>query len=196
MAHFFESLPPWWDRESDESGRPIRADVRAAAIKVWKNVCALVARIRGNNAEAGELLENAVKHVSKYLNKKGVSADVSQDPSGLLVIAVHRLAWKRSKRESRIQPIGGSNELAELLCAPDWIEASDRLIFLEKLLFALRPETRTLLRLRMEDLEWEEIGSMLQVNPAVARQRFWRDVRKTYLKLLRTLLPNENCKKK
>jgi DNA-directed RNA polymerase specialized sigma24 family protein len=195
MAHSSKSLPAWWDREFDSSGKPIRTDVRAAAIKVWESVCALVAGIRGNSAEAQELLERAVASVSKYLDKNDVGTEGSQDPGGLLVVAVHRLAWRLSRRESRIQSIGSANELADILRAPDWIGEADRRIFLDKLLSALRPETRTVLRLRMEDLEWEEIGNMLQIDASLARTRFWRDVRKAYLKMVRTPVPNTNCKK-
>src|ERR1700737_4743006 len=98
MAHSSKSLPAWWDREFDASGKPIRTDVRAAAIKVWKSVCALVEGIRGNSAEAQELLERAVASVSKYLDKNGVGTEKSQDPAWLLVVAVHRLAWRLSRR--------------------------------------------------------------------------------------------------
>src|SRR5436309_15429836 len=88
MGHSKE-FPPWWDHRYDDTGRLIRKDVRDAAAKVWGRVCQQVQRILGDIEDAGELLEKAVYAVSKYLNRHGAEA---QDPSGLLIVAVNRLA--------------------------------------------------------------------------------------------------------
>jgi DNA-directed RNA polymerase specialized sigma24 family protein len=183
MLQSLESLPPWWDREFDLSGRPIRPDVRKAAIKVWRNVCEVVEKIRGDCAEAQELLEKAVAAVSIYLNKKNVGL---HDPGGLLVVAVHRAASRLSRRERMVQTVGGTSELSEMLRAPDWLEAADRRLFLQKLVSELNPESRGILQLRIRGLEWQEIGAFLQVNSTLARNRFWKDVRRAHLKLLQS----------
>ena len=176
-----QSLTEWWDREFDQAGRPIRPDVRSAAIRVWGNVREVVAKIRGDSAEAQELLEVAVAAVSVYLNKKDVGPG---DAGGLLVRAVHRAASRRSRRERVVQAVGGASELSELVRAPDWIEAADRRLFLQKLVSKLLPENRIILRLRIKELGWEEIGKFLGVDASIARNRFWQDVRRAHLGLL------------
>jgi hypothetical protein len=183
MTQSLETLPPWWDRELDVAGRPIRADVRAAAIKVWVNVCAVVEKLRGDCAEAQELLEKAVAAVSIYLNKKNAGP---HDPGGLLVIAVHRAASRLAQHEKTVQLVGGASELSEMLRAPDWVEAADRRLFLQKLISELLPENRGILQLRIKGLEWEEIGRFLKMDSSLARKRFWKDVRRAYLKLLQS----------
>jgi DNA-directed RNA polymerase specialized sigma24 family protein len=181
MSQSLESRPPWWDREFDLSGRTIRPDVRTAAIKVWGNVCEVVEKIRGDCAEAQELLEKAVATVSIYLNKNNVGL---HDPGGLLVVAVHRAASRLSRRERVVQTIGGTSELSEILRAPDWLEAADRRLFLQKLVSELKPENRGILQLRIRGLEWQEIGRFLQVDSTMARRHFWKDVRRAHLRLL------------
>src|SRR5712664_1074361 len=65
-----EAVPPWWDRDVDiESGQLLRADVRASAHRVWRSVCAHARRVLGDTTDAPELLEAAVKAVSRYLDK-------------------------------------------------------------------------------------------------------------------------------
>jgi DNA-directed RNA polymerase specialized sigma24 family protein len=141
----------------------------------------VVAKIRGDSAEAQELLEEAVAAVSVYLNKKDVGPG---DACGLLVKAVDRAASRRSRRERVVQAVGGASELSELVRAPDWIEAADRRLFLQKLVSKLLPENRIILRLRIKDLGWEEIGEFLNVDASKARNRFWQDVRRAHLGLL------------
>jgi DNA-directed RNA polymerase specialized sigma24 family protein len=176
------SVPPWWDREFDERGRPIRTDVREAAHRVWSYIRAEVERILGDSTDPPELLESAVASVSKYLNHRKAEP---QDPSGLLILAVHRLAHRVARQRGRIQAIGGSSELSERLRAPDWIVQADRRIFLKQLVSCLSPENQGILYLRMDDFSWEEISRIRGIAALTLRSDFWRDVRRAHLKLLR-----------
>jgi DNA-directed RNA polymerase specialized sigma24 family protein len=180
MPQSTERHPQWWDREVDDAGRPIRPDVRSAAIRVWKNICDVVARIRGNSAEAPELLDKAVGTVSAYLNKKHCELG---DPGGLLVVAVHRAATRLSRRESVVPVVGGTSELAEMLRAPDWTEVADRRLILQRLAATLLPLSQAILRLRLKDMTWTEIGKLLGMDASIARSRFWQDVRRAHLEL-------------
>jgi DNA-directed RNA polymerase specialized sigma24 family protein len=141
-----------------------------------------VERVLGDSTDAPELLENAIAAVSKYLNRQNAEP---QNPSGLLILAVHRLARRVAYRRGRIQAIGGSSELSERLRAPDWIKQADRRIFLKQLVSCLSPENQGLLYLRMDDFSWEEIARMRGIAPLKLRSDFWRDVRRAHLKLLR-----------
>jgi DNA-directed RNA polymerase specialized sigma24 family protein len=173
---------PWWDREVDDSGSTIRTDVREAARRIWGRVRINVRGVLGDSSDAPELLEKAVASVSRYLDKYSVAP---HDPSGLLITAVRQLARRLDRRHRRELPIGGTNDLAKILKAPDLSDAVDRHLFLEQLVRALKERNRGILRLRIVGYEWSEIGEMLKVDPAAARKDFWRDVGRAYLKLLR-----------
>jgi DNA-directed RNA polymerase specialized sigma24 family protein len=180
------NTPPWWDREIDDRGKPIRSDVREAAHRVWQQVCVVAENILGDSTDAPELFEKAVVAVSKYLSKQNADP---HDPSGLLIVAVHRLARRLARQRGRVQAIGGVSELSERLRAPDWTVQADRSIFLQELVIYLSPENQGILRLRMDDFEWEEIARMRRVAPVTLRSNFWRDVRRAHLKLLRKPAP-------
>lgn len=180
-----EHFLPWWDRETDElTDRPFRPDVREAAHRVWKSVCLKSQEILGDPGDAAEVLESSVKTVSRYLDKNNVPLH-SADPSGLLVVACYRALHRRARRRWRIEFVGTSSELAEILRVPDWGDEIDRRLFLEELARDLDVKNRGILRLRIAGYDWKEIARMLGLNASALRQRFWRDVRKAHLRLLR-----------
>jgi hypothetical protein len=183
---FSDNLLPWWDREIDEdTGETIRADVRAAAHGVWKWVCIEARKTLGDYGDAAEVLESSVKCISRYLNKKNV-APHSADPRGLLALACYRALHRSARRQWRIELVGGTSELAELLRSPDWRDGMDRHLFLERLASKLDIKSRGILRLRMAGYDWQEIAQMTHSAPTALRKSFWRDLRKAHLRLLRT----------
>ena len=182
MPKFRKYLPPWWDRELDESSRPIRRDVREAAVRIWERVCAQVYKVLGDFAEAPELFEESVQRVSLYLDKIG---EPPTDPGGLLFVAVYRLARRRALRRERLQSIGGLKELSGVAAPAPSPDSLERRIFVDQILRTLRPESRGILRLRLKGLSWEEIGSMMRVDAPTVQKRFWRDVRRAHLNLLK-----------
>jgi DNA-directed RNA polymerase specialized sigma24 family protein len=185
-----EHLPPWWDREVDErSGVAIRSDVRESAHKVWKSVCMRARRVLGDASDAPELLESAVRSVSRYLNKNSVSLNTA-DPGGLLVLAFYRSLQRLARQRRRFESIGAGSELAEILRAPDWSDEVDRRLFLEQLARELSDTDRAILRFRLSGYSWREIARMLQTSPDAVRRNFWREIRRAHLRLLRT--PDSN----
>ena len=160
-----ESVPLWWDRDVDnESGQLLRADVRESAHRVWKSVCAQARRILGDATDAPEVLEAAVKAVSRYLDKSHAPLH-SADPGGVLVLACYRSMRRLRRKRGRIELIGGSGDLAEILRAPDWSHDVERRLFLQQLARELSTRTRAILRLRIAGYDWKEIARMLQMNP-------------------------------
>jgi hypothetical protein len=181
-----DRVPVWWDRESDdEMGIPMRPDVRNAAHRIWPSICQKTQHLLGDNAEAARALEGAVKTISRYLNKLNVPPD-STEPDALLVLSCYRFLQRLARKRRRIELVGSANDLSELLRSPDWRDAIDRQLLLEELARNLSGDARGILRLRMAGYEWQEIGRILRVKPEAARQKFWREVRKAHLQLLRS----------
>ena len=181
-----EAVPQWWDRDVDNaSGQILRADVRASAHRVWTSVCAQARRVLGDTTDAPDLIEAAVRAISRYLDKSHAPLH-GADPGGLVVLACHRSMHRLSRKRGRIELVGGSSELGEMLRAPDWSHEVERRLFLERLARELSARTRTILRLRIAGNDWKQIARMLQMNPPAVRHSFWRDVRKAHLRLLRT----------
>lgn len=185
----FGSSPLWWDRDTDdETGRPIRPDVREAGHRVWKSVCLKARQILGDVSEAPEVLERAVKTISRYLDKHNTPPN-SNDPGGLLVLACHRALCRLALRRNRITLLGDSSKIAELLRTPAWCQEMDRHLFLEELAQQLNNESRLVLRLRIIGYDWKEIALMLGTSSLVIRKKFWRDIRRAHLTLLRRAAP-------
>jgi hypothetical protein len=186
MAMFGLS-PLWWDREiDDETGKAIRGDVREAGHRVWNSVCLKAQHILGDASDAPEVLERAIKTISRYLNKHN-ALPYSNDPGGLLVLACHRSLRRLAARRNRITLIGDGSKMAELLREREWPqEEMDRELFLEELARQLSNESRLILRLRIIGYDWKEIARMLGASSFLIRQRFWRDVRRAHFTLLRS----------
>jgi DNA-directed RNA polymerase specialized sigma24 family protein len=178
-----EAGSSWWDRSVDESGRVLRTDVREAAHNIWRVVCVQAKRQLGDASDAAELLETVVEAVSRYLDKRNVPV-YSADCSGLLVLAFYRSLRRLAKRRARIDSVGSTSEIADLLYAPDWSDQVDRHLFLEQLTCELSRKARGMLRLRLDGYGWAEIGRMLGMKASAARAVFWRAVRKAQFRLL------------
>jgi hypothetical protein len=47
-------FPLWWDRETDdETGNPLRADVRESAQRIWIHICTKAREMLGDSNDAG-----------------------------------------------------------------------------------------------------------------------------------------------
>jgi|SRR5579859_5690419 len=181
---FFERLPLWWDRETDHlTGVRLRPDVREAAHRVWKCVCLKSRELLDDAGYAAEVLEGAVRAISRYLDRREIAHNAT-DPAGLLVLACYRSLRRLARRTRRIELVGATSELAEVLRAPDWLAEVDRRLFVEELARELDPRTRGILRLRITGYDWNEIGRIIHMSPSAARTAFWREVRRGHLRLL------------
>jgi hypothetical protein len=179
-------LPPWWDRETDDdSGQPLRTDVRESAQRVWKFLWLRTRHALGDAADAPELMESTVKIVSRYLDKQAVPP-FSANLDGLLSLSFQRSLLRQARRRRRWELIGGSTELEVFLQAPDWSEQVDRRLLLEQLACEMSPVSRTILRLRISGHSWKDVGRILEIESAAARKTFWRDIRKAQLGLVKS----------
>src|SRR5215471_21531853 len=105
MAASQEDRPLWWDRDVDDKGAPIREDVRQAAHEIWPDLCARVETTLGDLADAPELMESAVAHISRYLTRQGAAPSYPQAKS-LLSLHFCQELKRRAGRLSRVKAVG------------------------------------------------------------------------------------------
>jgi DNA-directed RNA polymerase specialized sigma24 family protein len=169
----------WWDRECDEQGNPIRADVRAAAYDIWHTLCARVRATLGATAEAPELMETAVLYISRHLDRAMV-APPADKAKRLLGLYFSQLLHKRVCRLGRITCVGTTADLDNLAPVQDWdwvTRVNLRLDF-EKMLPHVSSRNFTMFTMRRLGHQWDEVGEKLGIETDTARVAFWQAMRK------------------
>jgi DNA-directed RNA polymerase specialized sigma24 family protein len=173
--------PFWWDREYDYSGKPIRADVRAAAHEVWRQACDRVQAILGDTSDAAGLMERSVSQVSRYLDRIG-SAPFAESRNGLLIRAFCRALRRYALKLNRIELVGDMNDFLEQLPGRSCASKEDRRLDAEKAIRQLSVTGRTMLELRRVGFEWKEIARILEMTDTAARAEFSRELKRAKLK--------------
>lgn len=172
---------PWWDKEDDATGRPIRPDVRTAAHEIWDSARRQAQYLLGDVSEAPELMENAVAQVSRYLDRVG-AAPFTQNTAGILMCAFCRSLRRVAMKLNRLQLVGGITELSQQRITPNRTDLVELGLDLEKLSRNLTHKTRAMLGLRFRGFDWKEIAAVLHMTDTAARTAFWREVRRARLK--------------
>lgn len=182
MAAVPDTGPLWWDRDVDDQGVPIRADVRQAARDLWPDAVRRVRRTLSDPAEAAELMEDTVVYISRHLDRVQAPLFAPSVPS---LLSLHfsqelrRLAGKRG----RIRLAGHGSSIEARAAVEGWAERIDRHIDFEKIVCSLNERSRTIVAMRMQEHEWEVIGDKLGMLPATVRRAFWKDLREVLLRM-------------
>src|SRR5436190_13958614 len=121
----------WWDRDVDDRGSPIRADVREAARQLWPEAVKRVRRRLSDSAEAAQLMENAVAHISRHLNRFQAPPFNPKVPSLLSLHFSQRLNRLASRLE-RVTSVGDRTSIEEYAAIEGWTDRIDRNIDLER----------------------------------------------------------------
>lgn len=172
----FKVSQGWWDRETDQNGQPIRPDVRAAAREIWERASTHAESVLGDSGAAGELMELTVAQASRYLERKKVPIG-SRSHVGLLLIIFRRLLARHHAMLSRIEPVGGTEELSYRV--PDrWALEIDERLDLAKVIGMLSDRTRGILSLRSAGYEWSEIAVIMNEPADSVKGAFWHEVRR------------------
>jgi DNA-directed RNA polymerase specialized sigma24 family protein len=184
------TIPRWWDREFDKSGKPIRADVRASAIEIWDKVSRKARSVVGDATDAADLMERCVSRVSRSLDRRQ-ALPFSQKTSAMLMVAFSRELSRHAGKLRRTQPSGDASAMEEYLSPSDWASEIESRLDLEKVVLRLGLRSRAILALRTAGYDWYEIASSLNVTVSVAKNSFWREFERARAQLSRP----EKCQK-
>jgi hypothetical protein len=171
--------PLWWDRDFDEYGNPIRADVRQAGHEIWQACCARTLYRLGDAAEAPELMEAAVAYISRYLNR----AELPPPPGRakrLLGLHFSQLLHKEAAKLRRFELVGISADLDRVAPILDceWGSRVDLRLDFEKLRPFLGARHITMFTMRRLGHPWEEIAYKLGMETNQVRLDFWQAMRR------------------
>jgi hypothetical protein len=166
----------WWDRDVDQAGRPIRADVRLAGHEIWELACQKTQALLGEHGPAAELMENSVAQVSRYLDRIG--APESSNKHGLVMVAFCRGLRRYAAKLNRLELVGGSEGLACRALDEAWPRQMNARLELAKIVRKLRDDHATALMLRSAGYEWEDVGRILGKSSATIRISFWREIKR------------------
>ena len=164
----------WWDRDVDRTGRPIRPDVRLAAHEIWEQACQRTQVLLADHGPAAELMENTVAQVSRYLDRIG--APLSTRKHGLLLVAFCRALRRYAAKSSRIELVGGSDELSNHTGDHAWVRQVNARLDFERIVRQLSERNAAVLTLRAAEFEWKEIAQLFGVSVAAVRNSFWREI--------------------
>jgi hypothetical protein len=162
-----------WLNCGPTTGGDVREDVRKAAAEIWRTACERTRRAMGDATETAALMEAAAARASKFLDRLG-EADVPASARAALLSIFCRLLRQRAARLRRVEYVGLEVEVTTTI--PSWEDEMNTLLFFEKLQHHLTPESVTILGLRREGHDWDEIAAKLNSSVPAAKKRFWRDI--------------------
>lgn len=175
--------PLWWDRDIDRAGRPIRLDVREAALSVWQNASTRIQFVVSDPCQAADLMEKTIAQLSRYLNRQEIAL-FSRNIEGLVAYSFQRAIQREVIKRNRLLPLNESVAMSE--CASDgtWQRRVQARLELEELLRLLTDRSQSILALRYAGYTWNETAHLMGESIASLRCAFWRDVNRAKRQLL------------
>lgn len=185
MSSVSDCSLPWWDREVDATGKPLRVDVRNAACKLWNDACQQTQYLLGEPYDATELMERSVAQVSRYLDRRAIPL-FNQDLSALLMCAFCRSLRKYFAKLHRFQLTANVAELSAAATALSWPSNQDCRLDAERAIGQFSEKAREMYELRRAGFDWNEVAAQLSISSTAARAKFSRELRRVRLKYIRS----------
>jgi hypothetical protein len=182
MSTLKGSEPVWWDRDFDDKGRPIRADVRVGAREVWPKAHRRARYTLADADDAATLMDSAVSQASRYLDRIGKPL-FSGETAGLVMLTFTKVLRRHALQAERLTTVGTSYDMQEHAKTGDSTHAIVCRLDLQKILRGVSPRSRTILALRTAGYDWDEVAKCLQITRTAAKNTFWRELRRAGFKL-------------
>src|SRR4051794_18411337 len=154
-------VPLWLDGDIDRTGRAIRADVREAALVVWKS-CHRNQPVQLDPCQAAELMEATVGQISRYLDRKAVAV-FSREVEGLVAHSFHRAVQRELIKRNRFLSLDGSAKTSRTVADETWRQQIQLRVELQEIIKLLDDQSRTVLALRYAGYAWKEISQSMGV---------------------------------
>ena len=186
MASASNTDPPFWMATTDRNGRPIPQVLLDAAEHVWLRVAYLAERELKDTAEAAEILEAAVRVVSRRMYLKGPD-DRILDPDSFLYWTAARILGRRLKKEKMIELIEDLEAVVTPKKGSHWnrITKAEKTTLLNEVMKFMDTRTRRIFLLRVKSYTWAEIGEKLGITETNAAVQFSYGVNQARQRILR-----------
>lgn len=173
-----EGDPALWIRPHDELGRPIDADVLAAARRNWKRVRSYAQNRRHDTSTAAEALEMVVRSLTLLTQRHPrLRAQIRNLDYYIFWGAVHRLD-RLASTEPDIKYLGSLDDLQQLSSAQDgtWSWRLEDEVVVKEIMGYMNERTRCLFSLRTMGYSWEDIAKSLGTSAGTVQVQFNRGV--------------------
>ena len=180
-----EAVPPFWLRTDERGDGSIDPLVVGVAEQNWSWAFRLIRKQLNDGARTPEIVEDVAVEVSGRLR---ADANVGKNLNGYFRIALIRRVKTHVVRDSRITYEGGPQDL-EANHHPqssDWTRVFEDRLALRSLLPYMSHPVGQILRYRMLDFSWKQIGEILGITEKQAKSRFYYGVRQAHDELLAT----------
>jgi hypothetical protein len=170
--------PPFWIRETDDSGRPLDPRVRQAAQKMWRRILQLTKSKLKDTTRAAEILEAAALAVSNRLRQSD-DAPIQDLDAYLYKACVYKIG-EIARDEARER---GGHDLSQLefLATANADEWQDRLfneVLARQLLAHMDSRTRELYYCRGAGRSWQETATLFgYADGHSAEVQFWKGLK-------------------
>jgi len=178
--------PTLWIQPHDKLGKPIDADLLAAAQRNWRRVIAYARRLGQDASIAADELESAVHSLSSLLERHPRFRErIKNLDDYVFWVAAHRLSRSAAK-EPAVTYVGSLDDLNSLRDAQDsnWVSRLEDELFLKELTGYMSERTRCLFSLRQMGWSWENIGRNFGVSANVVQVQFNRGVARARKRIL------------
>jgi len=186
MRDEIKSDPTLWIPPHDKLGKPIDADLLAAAQQNWRRVIAYAKRLGQDASIAAEELEGAVHSLSSLIERHPRFRErIKNLDDYVFWVAAHRLNRSAAK-EPAVKYVGSLDDLNSLRGTQDsnWVSRLEDELFLKELTGYMNERTRCLFSLRQMGWSWEDIGRNFGVSANVVQVQFNRGVARARKRIL------------